>query len=165
PLNDRLAGRHAERTAHEVEILHGDDHRDAIELAEPEPDRVLQARFGAGVPQSVGIAPLIPESQRVSRYFGYRNVDPSFAVEHRFEARRRTHAHVIVGHRDDKLVRLDILVEHELPGIRALDPQIFRHIAAIEKAADLRSDDVGYPVHDATPPLAAARCAPRPRVR
>jgi hypothetical protein len=54
---------------------------------------------------------------------------------------------VIIGDRDDELVRLDILVENELPGIGAFDPQILRHIAAVEKAADLRPDDVGYPVH------------------
>ena len=32
--DDRLAGRHAERAAHEVEILHGDGDRRAFELAE-----------------------------------------------------------------------------------------------------------------------------------
>ncbi len=128
-------------------------------------DRVLLPSLGAGVPQSVGIAPLIAEFQRVGRDLGYRDVYPGFAVEHRFEARRRAHAHVIVGDRDDELVCLDILVEDELPGVGAFDPQILRHIAAVEKAADLWSDDVGYPVHDATPPLAAARFAPQPRVR
>src|SRR6266446_4800898 len=159
PLDDRLAGRHAERAAHEVEILHADDNRKAVELTEPELDRVLLPRLGAGVPQSVGIAPLIAEFQRVGRDLGCCDVYPGFAVEHRFEPRRRAHAHVIIGDRDDELVCLDILVKDELPGVGAFDPQILRHIAAVEKAADLWPDDVGYPVHDATPPLAAAPVA------
>ena len=63
------------------------------------------------------------------------------------QARGRAHAHVVVGAGNDELVRLDVLVEHELPGLRALDPEIFRRLAAVEIAADLRPDDVGDPVH------------------
>src|SRR4029453_3777612 len=56
--------------------------------------------------------------------------EPGLVVEHRLEPHHRPHAHVIVGAGDDELVRLDVLVEHELPGLRALNPEIFRGLAA-----------------------------------
>ena len=46
-----------------------------------------------------------------------------------------------------KQIRLDVLVEHELPGIRALDPEVLRRVPAFRNAADLRADDVRDPVH------------------
>src|SRR6202045_3496139 len=67
---------------------------------------------------------------------------------------------MIIGDRDDELVRLDILIEDKLPGIGAFDPEILRHVTPVEKAADLWSDDVGDPVHAATPPPAAALRTP-----
>src|SRR5262249_58931086 len=77
---------------------------------------------------------------------GARAVVPGLVVEDRLQPRHRTHAHVIVGAGDHHLVRLDVLVEHELPGIRALDPQILRRLAA-EHVADFRPNDVGEPIH------------------
>src|SRR5258707_258589 len=62
-------------------------------------------------------------------------------------ARRRAHAHVVVGAWNDERIGLDVLVKNELPGFRALDPEVLRRIAAIEEAANLWPDDVGYPVH------------------
>src|ERR1700730_6090742 len=81
PLDDRLAGLHAERAAHEVEILHADDDWKTIELTESELDRVFQSCLGACIPQSVGIAPLVPELQRIEGHLGYPDVDPGLAVE------------------------------------------------------------------------------------
>src|SRR4051812_36212742 len=53
---------------------------------------------------------------------------------------------MIVRAGDDELVGLDVLVEHELPGIRALDPQILRRLAA-QDVADFWPDDIGEPIH------------------
>src|SRR5205823_1929757 len=35
----------------------------------------------------------------------------------------------------------------EMPGLRAVEPEIIRRLSAIEEAADLGPDDVGDPVH------------------
>src|SRR3954463_10998564 len=53
---------------------------------------------------------------------------------------------MIVRAGDDELVGLDVLVEHELPGIRALDPQILRRLAT-QDVTDFWPDDVGEPIH------------------
>src|SRR3954454_19632405 len=53
---------------------------------------------------------------------------------------------MIVRAGDDELVGLDVLVEHELPGIRAFDPQILRRVAP-QDVADFRPDHVGEPIH------------------
>src|SRR5262252_1905129 len=147
-LDDCLTGLHAERAAHKVEILHRDDNRKAVELAKAKLECVFQTRLGARVAQPVGIAPLVPELQRIGCDLRYPDVDPGLSVEHRFEARRCAHAHVIVGNRNDELVRLDVFVKHELPRVGAFDPQILRHLAPVEKATDLWPDDVGDPVHE-----------------
>ena len=42
---------------------------------------------------------------------------------------------------------LEILVEDHLAGLRILDPEVFRHVAAAEHRVDLRADVVGDPVH------------------
>ena len=145
-LDQGLAGRHAERAAHEVEILDADDDRQALEPAEAELDRVVQPGLGAGVLEPVGVAALVAELQRIGRDFRHADVDPGLAVEHRFQARGRAHAHVIVRGRNDEVVRLDILVEDKLAGVGTLDPQVFLHLA-LEQRADLWPDDVGEPVH------------------
>ena len=81
-LDDRFAGRHAERAAHEIEILHADRHRQAVELAEAELDRVVEAGLGARVFQPVGVAALVAELERIERHFRHADVEPG--------ARRRT---------------------------------------------------------------------------
>ena len=67
-VDHRFAGRHAERAAHEIEILHADGHRQAVEAADAELDRVLQAGLGARVLQAVGIAALVAELERIERH-------------------------------------------------------------------------------------------------
>src|SRR6202000_78999 len=84
--------------------------------------------------------------KRVGRHFRKRDVVPGLVVEDRFQPGHRAHAHVIVRAGDDELIGLDVLVEHELPGIRTFDPQIFRRFPP-QDVADLRSDDIGEPVH------------------
>ena len=145
-LDHRLARRHAERAAHEIEILHGDDGGEAVELAVAELDRVVQPGLAARVLEPVDIAALVAEFQRIDRHFRHGDVEPGFVVEHRFEPRHRAHAHVIVRARNDEQVGLDVLVEHELAGLRTFDPEIFRHFAP-QDAADFRPHYVGDPVH------------------
>ena len=67
PLDDGLARRHAERAAHEIEILHRDHHRQAVELAVAELDRVGGAGLGARVLEAVGVAALVAELERIDR--------------------------------------------------------------------------------------------------
>ena len=95
-LDHRLARRHAERAAHEIEILHGGHDRQAVEPAEAELDRIVQAGLGAGVLEAVGIAALVAELQRVDRHFGHADVEPGLAVEQRLEPRHGAHAHMVV---------------------------------------------------------------------
>ena len=66
-LDHRFARRHAERAAHEVEILHRDDDGNAVELAEAELDRILQAGLGARILEAVDVAALVAELQRIDR--------------------------------------------------------------------------------------------------
>ena len=150
PVIDRLARRHAERAAHEVEVLHADRHRRAFELAEADLDRVGEAGLGARVLQAIGVAALVAELQRIDRAGRHRDVEPGLAVEDRLQPRHRAHAHVVVRARDDELVRLDVLEEHELAGLRTFDPEILRQLAPVEEVANLRPDDVGDPVHGAS---------------
>src|SRR5262249_45073992 len=90
------------------------------------------------------------------------DIEPGLVVEHRLEPHHRPHAHVVVGAGDDELVGLDVLVEHELAGLRTFDPEIFRRVAAREVIADFRPDDVGYPVHDAVLSSAYMDCRLKP---
>ena len=130
PAHDRFAGGHAERAAHEIEILHRDDDAGAFELAVADLDGVVQAGLGARILEAVGIFALVAEFQRIGGDLGQRDVVPGLVVEHRFQPRHRAHAHVVVRAGNDELVGLDVLVEHELPGLRALDPEILRRLAA-----------------------------------
>jgi hypothetical protein len=50
----------------------------------------------AGVLETVGVAALVAELERIVRHFGHGDVEPGAAVEHRLEARHRSHAHVVV---------------------------------------------------------------------
>src|SRR6185312_15149206 len=108
--------------------------------------RVVEAGLGARVLQAVDVAALVAEAQRIDRHVRQQQVLELAMVEDALEPRRGADAHVIAGGRNDELVRLDVLVEDELAGLRALDPEVLRRLAA-QEAADLRTDDVRYPVH------------------
>ena len=146
PAHDRFAGGHAERAAHEIEILHRDHDAGALELAVADLDGVVQAGPGARILDAVGIFALVAEFQGIGGHLGQRDVEPGLVVEDRFQPRHRAHAHVVVRAGNHELVGLDVLVEHQLPGIGALDPQILRRLAA-QDVADFRPDDVGEPIH------------------
>ena len=114
---------------------------ETVELAVAEFHRIGGPGLAARILQAVNIAAFVAKPQRVDWHFGQCDVEPGLVVEHRFEPRGRSHAHVVVGAGDDELVRFDILVENELAGLRTFDPEILRHLAA-EYAADFRTDDV-----------------------
>ena len=147
PGDHRLARRHAERAAHEIEILHADHDRLAFELAEAELDRVSEIGLGARILETVDVAALVAELERIGGDLGNGDVFPFLLVEDRLHARHRAHAHVVVRAGDDERIGLDVLEEHELPALRALDPKVLRRFAATEEVANLRPDDVGDPVH------------------
>src|SRR6185312_4234671 len=142
----RLTGRHAERTAHEVEILNGDRDHLAFQPSDAELHRVLQSGSGAGVLEAVGVAALIAKLERIERHLRQDDIFKLTAVEHGLQPLRGADAHVIVRAWNDELVGLNVLVKNELPGLRTFDPEIFRRLAA-QEAADFRPDDVGDPVH------------------
>ena len=131
----RLAGR-----------LVGDDDGSPFELAVADLDRVVHPGAGARILDAVGIALLVAEFQRIGRHLGKRDVVPGLVVEDRFQPRGGAHAQVIIRAGDHHLVRLDVLVEHQLPGIRALDPEVLRRLPP-QHVADLRPNDVGEPIH------------------
>src|SRR5262249_51070840 len=124
-----------------------DNDRQPVELAEAKLHRIGGAGLVARIAQPIGIAALVTELQRIDRHRWHRDVKPGLVIEHRLHARGGTHTHVVLRARNDERIGLDILVKNELPGFRALDPEVLRRIAAIEEAANLRPDDVGYPVH------------------
>src|ERR1700737_656415 len=146
-LDHCFAGRHAKRPAHEIEVLHPDHYREALKLAEPELDGIVGAGLAACILEALRVAALIPESQRIDWNVRDRHVEPGLVVEHRFQPRRRAHPHVIVRTGDHELVRFHVLVEHELPRFRTLDPEMLGCVAPDEVVSNLRADDVGYPVH------------------
>jgi hypothetical protein len=145
-LDEGLAGGHAERAAHEVEVLHRDGHRQAFDRALADLEGVGGAGLGAGVLQPVDIALLVAELQRVDRDLGQGDLGPLAVVEGHAQPVGRGDAHMVVGAGDDEAVGLDVLVEDHLPGIGALDPEVLGALA-LEQGLDARADDVGNPVH------------------
>ena len=113
-LDHGLAGGHAERTAHEIEILHADDHRQTFELAEPELDGVPGSGLAARVLEAIGVAALVTKFQRIERHSAIAMSIQVWLSKIDFRRCDRAHAHVIIGAGNDELVRLDVLVEDEL---------------------------------------------------
>ena len=145
--DDRLAGRHAERAAHEIEILHRRDHRQRLDRAGADQHGIGEAGLGPRVAQAVGVAALVAEFQRVERHLGEGDRLPRAAVEEMGEALGRGHPHVEAGARDDELVRLEVAMEDHLAGLGTFDPQVLRHLPLGEEVADLGTDDVADPAH------------------
>ena len=164
-FDHRLARRHAERAAHEVEILDRDHDRHVLDIAGAEMDRVDRPGLGAGVAETVGIAALVAEFERIDRRVGDGNRLPLRIVEEVLEALPRRHPHVIAGAGDDVVVRLEVAMEHHLAGLGALDPEILRHLPLGEEVPDLWTDDVADPAHDKTPARPTRRPRPAPRGR
>ena len=141
PAITRLAGRHAERAAHEAEVLRGGDDLLALERAFADEDGVLQVGVGLGGLEAVGVALAVAELERILGHLAHRHDLELAVVEDMLQPLVRVHAHVVVGAGDDELVGLQVLVEDHLPGVGALDPQIVRHLPlGGQQAANLGTD-------------------------
>ncbi len=69
-LDDHLAGSHAERAAHEANVMDDGDHFDAAALAAAREHRIFHAGLAAMFLEPVGIALLVAEFQRIGATFG-----------------------------------------------------------------------------------------------
>ena len=67
-LDHRLAGGHAERAAHEIEILRADDHGELVELAVAELNRILEAGLAACILETIEVTAFVAEFQRIGRH-------------------------------------------------------------------------------------------------
>src|SRR5690606_7238524 len=144
----RLARCHAERAAHEAEILRRSDDLLTVQGAFANQDGIIELSFRLRVLQAVRIATAVPEFQRIKRNTGNRILRVLTAVEKMLQACIRTHAEMVVGARHDELVGLEVLVEDHLAAFRAFHPEIVRDLALRgQEAADLRTHDVINPVH------------------
>ena len=162
--DDRLAGRHPKRPAHELEILHGADDFHAFQATARQAHGIGCAGFGAIFLKAVRVALHVPEAQRIERHLGCRDGRPFAIVVEGVQPRIDRNAHVIAGAGHDEQVVLEILVEHELPAFGAFDPKIFRGFA-LQDRADFRGNDVGDPVHDFSRSIRPRHGAPRGRRR
>ena len=147
-MDNGIARRHAERAAHEGEILHGDDDRQVFDGAGGVEDGVFQAGLGLRLLEAIGVALLVAELERILDDLGVFQGLVFALVEEIFQPFLGRDLHVVAGSRDDELVGFEVLVEDHLAGLGILDPQIFRHIGApAEHRIDLRADVIGDPVH------------------
>jgi hypothetical protein len=80
--DDRFTCRHAKGTAHEVEVLNPDGNCLPLHGTDADLDRVDEAGFCFGVPQTINIALFIAEFQRIQRDFRKRDILEGAAVEH-----------------------------------------------------------------------------------
>ena len=146
--NDRLACRHAERAAHELEVLHG--HRDGNVVQAPDGDRhgVRAVRLDAIFLQLVDVALDVAELERIGRHFRGRRLFISAIVEEALQPDLDRTAHVEAGARNDVEIGLDVLVIDELAALRTFHPKVFGRLA-LEDRFDLRRHDIRIPVHDA----------------
>src|SRR6185503_16205702 len=100
----------------------------------------------AGIFQPVDVTSRETKAARVQPPFWQRDIFKLAAIEHRLQPLRRADRHVVVRAWDDELIGLDVLVKYKLPGLRTLDPEIFRRLTA-QETADLRPYEIGDPVH------------------
>ena len=158
--DDALTRRHAERTAHEVEILHGYGDVTLVELARCHQYGVFVASLGPAFLEAVGIAFLVAEFQRVDRHAGHADQFVLAFVEEILEPVCRLDLHVVarIGH--DPLVRLEIAIKHHLAGLGILDPQILGNLRLVaQDGADFGADEIIDPVHGG--PRAVTSASPK----
>ena len=117
--DDRFARRHPEGSALEGEILHRDRNVLALELAVRERDRVGGAGLGAVLLHAVGVALDVAELQRVRLGLRAPPLLIVAVVEERREPGLGADRHVVAGARHDHEVGFEVLVEDELPALRA----------------------------------------------
>ena len=138
-----------ERAAHEIEILHRDDHRQAVERAARGDQRILLAGLGAGLLQPVGVALVVAERSGSAGTSGAGSASMDAVIEQRGETLLGADAHMMAALRADVLRRDQIAVEDHLAAAGAFAPEIVRRVAgcAPDQALDPRADEIGDPVH------------------
>jgi len=146
PGDDRLGGGHAERAAHELEILHGGDNRRAFHAADPDQNGILQSGLRLCGLEAIRVAALVAEAQGIGGDAGERHGFPLRVVEEEAKPGAGIDTVMVAGAGEDELVRLQVLVEGHLAGLGTFDPEILGDLALRPEAADLWADDIGNPV-------------------
>ena len=147
PGDHRRAGGHAERAGHEIEILHRDGDRRAVELAGRDQHGVFHAGLDARFLEPVDVALLVAEFQRILRHRRQRHGLVFAVVEEGRHAVVGLDLHVVAGARHHPLVGLEIAVKHHLARLGVLDPEVLRRLALVQKRPDFRGEDVVDPAH------------------
>ena len=70
PVITAFAGRHAERSAHEIEILNGNRDHLTFQSAYADLHRVLQSGLGPRIFEAIGVTALVAKFQRIDRDLG-----------------------------------------------------------------------------------------------
>jgi hypothetical protein len=123
---------------------------DALAVEQPFADEhgVVETGLCPRVFEAVRIAAPVAKPEWVLRDCRHRDRLEGAAVEEVGEARLRRHLHVVVGAGHHELVGLEVFVKDHLARLRALDPEVLRHLALRrQEAADLGPDDVIDPIH------------------
>jgi hypothetical protein len=139
--------------------MSGNGHRNAFNSSRADLDCIWQSSFCPGLFQAMAVALGVSELQRIGFGLEDWNIGPLTLVEGQRQALERLQAHVMTGAWDHPLVSLNVLLEHHLPGARALDPEVVRRIP-LEQDFDL-GRDIGNPAHAAFLPYLPARHRPR----
>ena len=146
--DNRLAGRHAKRSCHEIEVLGGGYDGQAVELAFAHQNRVILLRCSLGVFQAVDVTALVAEFERVLRHGRHGNRGVVSAVEQVSQPLLARHPPMIAGTGHDELVRLQVFVKYHLTGLRARDPLPVGDLPlGGQKAPDLGANKIVNPVH------------------
>ena len=127
--DEGFARRRAKAAAHEGEILHQHDAGDALHLAVADGHHVLGAGLGARGLEALGIGFAVGELQRILGHVRRVERFPLAVVEGVFEPLRRADTHMIARRRDPER-GVEVRTVDHLAGVGALDPEVFRRLAA-----------------------------------
>jgi hypothetical protein len=140
PRTKRSPDHRTHAAAHEIELEAGHHHADVVNGAAHDHQCVGLAGVVHGLLEAFRVLAAVLELQRVDRQHFLAHFEAAFVVQEQVESRTRTDAVVVAAGGADVLVLLQIgLVEHRF-ATGALDPQSFRHRAAVSRIGvlDLR---------------------------
>ena len=143
-LDEALAGGHAERAAHEGEILNQDDAFHPADMADGNRHRVIAAGLLAGGLDARGVGLVVLELQRVLGNLRCVQV-LVLTVEGELETPGRSNAHVMPGGRHEQ-AGFQVLVKDHFARLGALDPKIVGRVPLGEDFRHPRRCDLGQPV-------------------
>ena len=140
-----------ERAAQEIEGLHRDHHRQAVDRAARGGQRFVAAGLGAGRLHLVGVALLAAEAQRIGGHLRRRQFVEDCRVEGAGETLGRADAHVMAA------LRADIQIAPARSRWKIISPQaehFFQRFSGVSRppscrhqALDAGTDEIGDPVH------------------